>query len=65
MERKPKNVYSAVLVDKLGARQPNGVAQADFFGLTVNNHYVFGYGLDYKGYLQMPRNLSSCSEYEK
>ncbi|OGT63772.1 MAG: hypoxanthine-guanine phosphoribosyltransferase [Gammaproteobacteria bacterium RIFCSPHIGHO2_12_FULL_45_9] len=45
-------VYTAVLVDKCHARLPEGHAAADFCGLTVDNHYVFGYGLDYKGYLR-------------
>ncbi len=45
-------VYSAVLVDKVDARVPEGLQKADFVGLRVGNHYVFGYGLDYKGYLR-------------
>ena len=45
-------VYSAVLVDKCHARLPNGHEKADFSGLEVGNHYVFGYGMDYKGYLR-------------
>ncbi len=45
-------VYSAVLVDKCHARLPEGHKHADFSGLQVDNHYVFGYGMDYKGYLR-------------
>jgi hypoxanthine phosphoribosyltransferase len=45
-------VYSAVLVDKCDARLPGGHQHADFSGLEVENHYVFGYGMDYKGYLR-------------
>ncbi|MBS0350749.1 MAG: hypoxanthine-guanine phosphoribosyltransferase [Proteobacteria bacterium] len=51
-EQKAKNIYSAVLVDKVSARLSNGLTHADFTGLTVDNHYVFGYGMDYKGYLR-------------
>ena len=47
-----KKVYSAVLVDKHQARDPKGLPKADFCGLTVENHYVFGFGMDYKGYLR-------------
>ena len=47
-----KEVFSAVLVDKHAARLPEGVKSADFTGLRVENHYVFGYGMDYKGYLR-------------
>ena len=45
-------VYTAVLVDKHDARDPKGLQTADFCGLKVDNHYVFGYGMDYKGYLR-------------
>lgn len=51
-EQQAKRTYSAVLVDKVSARLPGGIPQADFTGLTVENHYVFGYGMDYKGYLR-------------
>lgn len=43
-------VYSAVLTDKEHDRK-NGM-QADFIGLKVPDRYVFGYGMDYKGYLR-------------
>lgn len=43
-------VYSAVLVEKLHDR---GIGyKADFVGLSVEDRYVFGYGMDYKGYLR-------------
>lgn len=45
-------VYTAVLVDKVDARLQGGLPKADFCGLEIENHYVFGYGLDYKGYLR-------------
>lgn len=51
-EEGAKKVYSAVLVEKQDARLPEGVESADFTGLSVENHYVFGYGMDYKGYLR-------------
>lgn len=51
-EQGAKAVYSAVLVDKHDARQPEGLQQADFVGLKVGNEFVFGYGMDYKEYLR-------------
>lgn len=45
-----KAVYSAVLVEKLHNRSVG--YKADFIGLTVEDRYVFGYGMDYKGYLR-------------
>lgn len=46
------SVRSAVLVEKQHQRRIN--ITADFVGLVVPDRYVFGYGMDYKGYL---RNL--------
>ena len=51
-KQQASSVITAVLVDKLEARLPEGLQQADFSGLKIDNHYVFGYGLDYKGYLR-------------
>ncbi|MBT8122854.1 MAG: hypoxanthine-guanine phosphoribosyltransferase [Gammaproteobacteria bacterium] len=49
-----ERVYSAVLIEKRHQRRAAGV-QADFTGLQVEDRYVFGFGMDYKGYL---RNLN-------
>ncbi len=48
-------VYTAVLLDKRHQREPEGLQHADFVGLEVDDHYVFGYGMDYHEYL---RNVS-------
>lgn len=45
-------VYSAVLVDKYRKRVANGLQNADFVGLEVEDHYIFGYGMDYNEYLR-------------
>lgn len=45
-------VYSAVLVDKFRKRVPKGLQKADFVGLEVEDHYIFGYGMDYNEYLR-------------
>ena len=45
-----KAVYSAVLVEKIRAR--THAVEADFVGLHVEDRYLFGYGMDYKGYLR-------------
>lgn len=51
-EQGASRVYSAVLVEKHhDRRQPPGL-KADFVGLDVPDRYVFGYGMDYKGYLR-------------
>ncbi len=47
-----KEVLTAVLVDKYTKRVENGLKDADFVGLKIEDRYVFGYGLDYKEYLR-------------
>jgi hypoxanthine phosphoribosyltransferase len=42
-------VVSAVLVEKIHNRRKPG-SRCDFIGLTVPDRYVFGFGMDYKGY---------------
>jgi hypoxanthine phosphoribosyltransferase len=44
-------VHTAVLADKPNAGRVPGLA-ADYVGLTVPERYVFGSGMDYKGYLR-------------
>jgi hypoxanthine phosphoribosyltransferase len=48
-----KEIYTAALVEKKHNR--NNGYKATFIGLEVEDRYVFGCGMDYKGYL---RNLS-------
>jgi len=45
-----QEVLKAVLVVKQRPRQHN--LKIDFAGLDVPDRYVFGYGMDYKGYLR-------------
>lgn len=53
-------VYCAVLVDKiLDHKKP---IEADFVGLKVENRYLFGYGMDYKGYLRNAAGIYACKE---
>ncbi|MCY4357757.1 MAG: hypoxanthine-guanine phosphoribosyltransferase [Gammaproteobacteria bacterium] len=44
-------VYTAVLVDKQHNRKMPDI-KADFVGLCIADHYLYGYGMDYKGYLR-------------
>lgn len=45
-----KAVYKAVLAHKLRPRRTP--IAAEFVGVDVPDRYVFGYGMDYKGYLR-------------
>lgn len=53
-------VYTAALFDKQ-LDEPKPIA-LDFVGLNVENHYLFGYGMDYKGYLRNAAGVYACKE---
>lgn len=47
-----RKVYTGVLVDKKTSRDPAGLVSADFVAVSVEDRFIFGYGLDYKEYLR-------------
>ena len=51
-EHGASEVYTAVMVDKAASRDSLGVQKADFTGVDVGDEYIFGFGLDYYGYLR-------------
>lgn len=55
-----RRVWTAVLVEKL--RPHAGDFRADFVGLTVPDRYVFGYGMDYKGFLRNARGIYAVAD---
>jgi hypoxanthine phosphoribosyltransferase len=60
LEQGASTVYSAVLIDKiLGYEKP---IKADFVGLLVQDSYLFGYGMDYKGYLRNAAGIYACKQ---
>lgn len=58
-EQGASEVLSAVLVEKRHARK-NGF-RADFVGLEVEDRYVFGYGMDYHGFLRNADGIYAVS----
>lgn len=55
------SMYTAVLVEKQLSRPPP-LQHADFTGLTVPDRYVFGYGMDYRGYLRNCAGIYAVAE---
>jgi hypoxanthine phosphoribosyltransferase len=47
-----KAIYSAVLVSKKRTRDPSVHFEPDFVGVTTEDKYLFGFGLDYEEYLR-------------
>ncbi len=49
-ERGAYRVLTAVLINKVHDRKAYPGMKADFCGLNIEDRYIFGYGLDYRGY---------------
>lgn len=47
-----REIFTAAMIDKKKARGPSGLKDVDFKGLEVDDLFVFGFGLDYQGYLR-------------
>ncbi|MGZ8190102.1 MAG: hypoxanthine-guanine phosphoribosyltransferase [Methylococcaceae bacterium] len=63
LEQGATSVYNAVLLDKILPHDKP--VKADFVGLEVENRYLFGYGMDYKGYLRNAAGIYACKENEE
>lgn len=59
-EQGAASVYSAVLIDKILTKPKP--AKADFVALQAVDRYLFGYGMDYKGYLRNAAGIFACKE---
>lgn len=58
LEQGAASVFSAVLIDKrLDHAKP---CRADFVGLEAENRYLFGCGMDYKGYWRNLPGIYAC-----
>lgn len=57
-------VHSAVLVDKQHGRKLTAL-KADFVGLEVADFYLYGYGMDYKGYLRNAAGIYAVDESDR
>jgi hypoxanthine phosphoribosyltransferase len=45
-----REVFTAVLVDKMHDHKARPGLRADFAGLTLPDRFLFGSGMDYRGY---------------
>jgi hypoxanthine phosphoribosyltransferase len=60
-EQSPASVRAAVLVQKAHDRGVH--PQVDYVGLNVPDRYVFGYGMDYKGYWRNAPGIYAVQEH--
>ena len=63
LEQGAVRTYSVVLVEKIHERRIEG-ARAECIGLQIEDKFVFGYGLDYKGYLRNAPGIFAVSDVE-
>lgn len=47
-----KKVHTVVMLDKRVSREQGGTIEADYTGVEVEDGFLFGFGLDYHGYLR-------------
>lgn len=60
----PASVLSAVLVEKQhDRRDPN--LKTDFVGVKLGDHYLFGAGMDYRGYLRQHPGIYAVPDDHK
>ncbi len=58
-------VLTAVMVNKIRKRDPGVDFNPDFVGLETEDRYLFGFGLDYEGYLRnAPGIYAVAKEHE-
>ncbi|MCH8136891.1 MAG: hypoxanthine-guanine phosphoribosyltransferase, partial [Proteobacteria bacterium] len=62
-EQGAEAVYAAVLINKTPARKLSPLV-ADFVGLEIGDDYVFGYGMDYRGYLRNAAGIFAVAKQD-
>ncbi len=60
----PRELYSAMLLEKRHDRRVAGL-EPSFVGLSVEDRYVFGCGMDYKGYLRQLAGVYAVGERDE
>ena len=64
LEQRCAQVYRAVLVEKK-SRHREAAVTADFVGLTAEDYYLFGYGMDYQGYLRNAPGIYAIDDADR
>jgi hypoxanthine phosphoribosyltransferase len=64
LELGAREVLTAVLVNKQHARKARPDLHADFTGLELPDRFLFGYGMDYRGYWRNADGIYAIKEEE-
>lgn len=59
-----KAIYTAVMVSKIRAREPGVDFEPDFVGVTTEDRYLFGFGLDYEEYLRNVPGIYAVTNHD-
>jgi len=62
-EEGAREVLTAVLVNKDHDRKARAGLTGDFVGMTVEDRFLFGYGMDYKGYWRNAAGIYALKGY--
>ncbi len=57
-----KKVYTAVMVNKIREREPGVNFEPDFIGVSTENRFLIGFGLDYDEYLRNAPGIYAVAE---
>ena len=60
-----KAVYTSVVVDKAVKREADALQDADYVGLTLGDHYIYGFGLDYHEYLRNVAGIYAIAQEDQ
>lgn len=60
-----RQVKTAVLVEKQVHREKDVLQKADYTGVIAEDHYLFGYGMDYKGYLRNAPGIYAAAKEDE
>lgn len=64
-QAKAKAIYTAVMVSKLRKREPGIDFEPNFVGVTTEDKYLFGFGLDYEEYHRNVPGIYAVTGVEK
>lgn len=59
-----KAIYTAVMVSKNRTREPSVDFEPDFVGVTTEDRYLFGFGLDYEEYLRNVPGIYAVTNHD-
>ncbi len=57
LNKNPRSVKTAVLLNKEKPRKHNDIVEPDYHGFAIEDKFVYGFGIDYKHYYRNAENI--------